>query len=112
MFVQPPATGSVGPRAQMLSGDLARTIEEFRRRYPDTSETDVLQALQLTAAAGAKRSSATSTALLLALALLFGAGMLSLILGRSSIGRSEILVVAGALALIAAVSTVVAITRR
>lgn len=112
MFVQPPATGQSSPRAQMLAGDVSRAIEEFRRRYPDTSERDVLQALQLAAAAGAKRSSAASTALLLGLALLFGAGMLSLILGRSSIGRSEILVVAGALALVAAVSTVVAVTRR
>ena len=104
--------GQVSPRAQLLSGELTRTVEEFRRRYPDTADRDVHQALDLLARAGASRPRAWSVALLLGVAVLFGAGLLSLILGNASVGRSEVLVVVSALALIALTSVLVSTVRR
>lgn len=97
----------------MLSGDLTRTVEEFRRKHPDTDERDVRQALTLVARVGARSPSAWSIAILIGLALLFGAGLLSLILGQTSVGSSEVLLVLGALAMIAMVSALIArVSRR
>lgn len=96
----------------MLSGDLARTVEEFRERYPDTADRDVNQALHIVAQAGTPRPTWWAVALLLAIAILFGMGFLTLILGRNSVGWSEVLVVVSAFALIALTSALVATVRR
>ena len=111
VFVPTPGAAS-SPRARMLSGDLARTVEEFRRRYPDTTDRDVQDALRLTAAVETKRSPALVAALVAGLALLLGAGLLLFVLGGSSIGSSELAVVVGALVLLVGIGAAVGFTRR
>jgi hypothetical protein len=39
---------SLSPRARDLSQQIAKTVEEFRRYYPDTTERDIQAALQVT----------------------------------------------------------------
>lgn len=46
-IITPPPTPS--PRARELSDAVARLVEEFEQRFPDTSPTDIRQALQLAA---------------------------------------------------------------
>jgi hypothetical protein len=47
-MVYVPQSQQASARARMLAGELTRTIEEFKRRYPDTKPSDVQQALYLT----------------------------------------------------------------
>lgn len=46
---------SLSPRAQDLNQKLVATVEEFRRYYPDTSDSDVLSALRATGMSSAPR---------------------------------------------------------
>lgn len=61
-------------RAQMLAGDLARSIEEFRARCPEATARDVQQGLMLAAASERRLDRYRGLWLVLALAIAVGAG--------------------------------------
>jgi hypothetical protein len=46
---------NLSPRAQELNHKLVATVEEFRRYYPDTTDTDVLSALRAAGISSAPR---------------------------------------------------------
>ena len=67
----PPAPS---PRARELSDAVARLVEEFEHRFPDTSPADIRQALQLA-------SQKTAGSAVPALAVTVGLGLFALLAG-------------------------------
>lgn len=62
----------LSPRAQDLNQKLVATVEEFRRYYPDTTDTDVLSALRAAGMSSGQRRKPAMVAT--AAAVLAGAG--------------------------------------